>query len=140
MWSILSLSNWLLLVAALRLLAVVLGYTHPRRVLGETLESQLFVRANSKGAKGGGESREFTALAARTFAVWTAVTCAVCVATAANPRDRTLLSLCLATFVVAGGFFAGELFVYRTVSPATAARPAFFATVSAVWCAYELVR
>ena len=134
-----TLPHWLLLVASLRLLAVVLGYSHPRRILGQNLETQLFVRANAAAA-GGKAAREFSALAARTFAVWTAVTCAVCVATAANPRDPTLLALCFATFAIAGAYFAGELWVYRTVSAATAARPAFFATVSAAWCAYEWCR
>ncbi len=149
-----TLSNWLLLVAAMRGLAVVLGYTYPAPVLGQNLETQLFDVANPKagpdapdsgrgaarGKKGAAAAAaaaaapaavpaaaSFTPLAGRTFAVWTAVTCVVCVGTAADPSNASLLRVCGATFVAALGYFAGEFFVYRTVSLRTVIRPAIIA-------------
>lgn len=140
-----TLSNWLVLVAALRGLSVGLGYAYPATLLGMTIESQLFDRANApaRPAAAGGRPpaparADFTPLAGRTFGAWTAATCAVCLATAAAPGDATLLRLCAATFGLALAYFAGEVVVFRTVSAAKAARPAFFAVTSLVWCVWEL--
>jgi len=142
-----TLPNWLYLVAALRALSVGLGYAYPAPLLGETLQSQLFDTANAPApAAAGGKPppapaaarADFTPLAGRTFGVWTAATCAVCLATAAAPGDAHLLRLCAATFGLALAYFFGEVAVYGTVSPAKAARPAFFAVTSLAWCLWEL--
>lgn len=132
-----TLSNWLYVVASLRLLSVVLGYTYPKAVFGQNLETQLFDIANpkagddkSKAAKAG---KQFTPLTGRTFAVWTAVTCIVCVLTAQEPENTGLLKLCCSTFAVAMAYFALELTVYKTASLSKVLRPAVFASVSAVW-------
>ncbi len=135
-----TLSNWLYLVASLRLLSVFLGYWYPRRLLNRTLVDELFVKANPGAKKADDAKPEFTSLTGRTFAVWTAVTCAVCVLTARNPTNVPMLQLCTGTFVLAAGYFALEWGVYGTVSTKTVARPAFFATSSAAWCLYELSR
>jgi len=122
-----TLSNWLYLVACLRLLSVYLGYSYPAPVMGQTLQSQLFASANSDKKKDGPARQEFTPLAGRTFAVWTAVTCAVCIVTARNPGNVPLLQLCTGTFGFALGYFALEYSVYKTVTLQTVLRPAFFA-------------
>lgn len=71
----------------------------------------------------------------RTFAVWTAVTCALCLACARDPRVAPVYGATLFSFVVALAFFAGEAFIFRTMSPKSAAQPGIIATVSAVWMA-----
>lgn len=135
-----TLSNWLYVVASLRLLSVFLGYWYPRRLLNRTLKDELFILANSEGKKTDAPRQEFTGLTGRTFAVWTAVTCGVCVVTALHPENVPLLQLCTGTFGVAAAYFALEYGVYKTVSLKTVSRPAFFATASAAWCIYELNR
>lgn len=137
-----TLSNWLYVVASMRLLSVFLGYWYPRRLLNRTLQDELFVLANAPlpGKKVDEKRENFTALTGRTFAVWTAVTFAVCVVTARNPGSVPLLQLCTATFVAAGAYFFLEYAVYKTVSLATVLRPAFFALTSAAWCTYELAK
>ncbi|KAI9032967.1 hypothetical protein DFJ74DRAFT_143233 [Hyaloraphidium curvatum] len=122
-----TLSNWLTLVAAMRLFAVALGYAYPRRLLGENLETQLF-----DGGRG------FSPLAGRTFAVWTAATCAVSLAAAAEPENRGLLRAAHATFLLALGYFGLEVGVYGTVSRGKAARPAAIAAISALWTGHKL--
>ena len=148
----LTYSNWLILVAAMRLLAVVLGYTYPLPVFGQNLETQLFDIANttttttpvsnngrksSRLNKANNEETvtnntssgtiSFTPLAGRTFAVWTTVTCLICLITASDPTNTGLLKVTLGTFVIALGYFVLELFVYKTVSVRTAIRPAIIA-------------
>jgi hypothetical protein len=144
-----TLPNWLILVACMRLLAVVLGYTYPASVLGgQNLETQLFNTANSPSPASpaapasdkprssprltaqASSRREFTPLAGRTFSVWTAVTCLVCLSTAQEPTSPSLLRLCLGTFLIALVYFILELSVYKTVSFKTASRPAVIACAS----------
>jgi hypothetical protein len=127
-----TLGNWLLVVASLRLLSVVLGYTYPAAILGQNLETQLFDRANTRRdeaekSKTAKPVANFTPLAARNFAAWTTVTCLVCVATYTDPGNKTLLVLTLSTFLVAMLYFVLEFGVYGTVSFRTVSRPAFFA-------------
>ena len=109
-----ALRNWLVLVAGLRLLSVVLGYAVPM-----TLQTRVFSRTSKQ---------QFTPLVARTFAVWTAVTCVVTLVTAFNLDNPALMATCAATFAIALAYFAMELLVYRTVSLATVALPCFFAS------------
>jgi hypothetical protein len=144
-----TLPNWLILVACMRLLAVILGYTYPASVLGgQNLETQLFNTANSPSPASSASPasdkprssprltaqassrREFTPLAGRTFSVWTAVTCLVCLSTAQEPTSPSLLRLCLGTFLIALVYFILELSVYKTVSFKTASRPAVIACAS----------
>ena len=107
-----ALRNWLVGVAALRLLSVGLGYLAPM-----TLQYRLYDRA----------SKQFTELTARTSSVWTGVTCLVTLMTAFNVDNRALVATCATTFVAALLYFAGELFVYKTVSVSRVAAPCFFA-------------
>lgn len=128
-----TLPNWLLLVSLVRLSSAALACAHPARVFGESLETQLF-----DGAGAARRPSQFTPLAARLFAVWTLASSAVCAA-AALDRTRATLLPCLATFVIALAFFAGEVFVFSSVSPGAAARPALVAGLSALWIARELL-
>lgn len=76
-----------------------------------------------------------TDLYGRTFAVWTAVTCALCLACARDPRVAPVYGATLFSFVVALAFFVGEAFIFRTMSLRSAAQPGIIATVSAAWMA-----
>ena len=113
---------WLIGVASLRLLNVVLGYWAPY-----TMQRALFNRA----------SKEFTALTARSVAIWTAATCAVTLMTAFNLNSAPLVDTCFLTFLLANAYFAAELFIYRTVSFSTVASPAFVASELAARCAID---
>jgi hypothetical protein len=104
---------WLVGVASLRLLSVGLGYLSPMQ-----LQRRVFSSA----------SKEFTTLTARTFAVWTAATCAVTLMTAFNLDSVPLVQLCAATFAIANAFFGAELLVYKTATVPTIAAPFFFAS------------
>ena len=107
-----ALRNWLILVASMRLLAVVLGYAAPM-----TLQTRVYNRA----------SKQFTELGARLFAVWTAVTCLVTLFAAFNLDNSAIVLLCIATFFIAIIYLSLELVVYGTVSLSTVATPFFFA-------------
>ena len=67
--------------------------------------------------------------------MWTAITCALCLACARDPRVAPVYGATLFSFVVALAFFAGEAFVFRTMSLRSAAQPGIIATVSAAWMA-----
>jgi len=129
-----TLPRWLTLVALVRLFSAALGCAHPARLVGESLETQLFDRANAPR-----RAPQFTPLAARLFAAWTLASSVVCAA-AALDRTRATLLPCLASFVIALLFFASEVLVFATVSPSAAARPAIVAGVSVLWIAHELQR
>lgn len=101
---------WLFVVASLRLLSVILGYTLPSR-----LKANVFSR-----------TRVWTDLNARTFAVWTMTTCVLTLVSAFNLRERSLLLATASSFVIAAAFFFAELFVYETVTLRTIALPLFF--------------
>jgi hypothetical protein len=152
-----TLPRWLGLVAALRLSSAALGYAYPARLFGESLETQLFDRANvddrrrtpvaaaaaaaaeAAAATAAPGAPQFSRLAARLFAMWTIASGAVCVAAALDGTRRTLMP-CLCTFACALAFFASEVFVFGTVSASAAARPAVVASISIAWIALELAR
>ena len=112
-----ALSVWLTLVACLRLFSAVLGYASP-----SALKDKLFCR-----------TKVWTDLNARTFAVWTAVTCILTISSACNLHDRTLLLTTFATFVLAFFFFVSELVLYNTVTIRTVAAPLFFSSKHFYW-------
>ncbi len=116
------LSLWLYFVAALRLLAVFLGYAMPQR-----LTTNLFTRA----------PKEVTGLTGRAFGVWTLVTCVLCVITAGNPDPAgPVFFATLLSFVIAGAFFVVELLVFGTVTVRSILSPSIVAGVSTVWMGY----
>lgn len=104
---------WLVGVAGLRLFSVALGYFWPFQ-----LKDKVFAAPKV----------QFTDLNGRTFAVWTAVTCAVTLMTAFNLSNAPLVQLCVGSFVIANTFFMLEKFVYGTVKVASIAGPFFFAS------------
>lgn len=107
---------WLLLVAALRFFSVYAGYFNPW-----ALRVAVFSKA------------DVTDVHARTFAVWTAVTCTLCVLCSADLRSRGLYAATLASFAIALVYFLAEYVIYETVAPANLASPCIVAGVSIVW-------
>lgn len=93
-----------------------------------TSPSTLLTSSSSSSSLNNKQQRiEFTPLAGRTFSVWTAVTCLVCLVTASDPDNKSLLKVTLGTFIIALLYFILELFVYKTVTLRTAIRPAIIA-------------
>lgn len=115
-------SYWLLVVASLRLLSVVLGYFVPHKLaenvfppVKESRECQIVCikRSISWFIT---PMLSVTPLGARVFAVWTSMTCVLCVMTAYNMDDRGLYLATLISFVAALVFFSIELVVYKTMT------------------------
>ena len=124
---------------------VYLGYFLPARL--QTNLFDLKPELGERTTEGGGVARGRAAaflptpssppppvndLYGRTFAVWTAVTCTLCLTCARDPRARGVYAATLASFALALAFFAGEALVFRTMSLASAAQPAAVASVSTV--------
>lgn len=97
------LARWLLFVAFFRAFSAIMGYVKP-----DVLRKGVF----SGKAK---TEAQFNPLGGRLFAIWTAVTCAACVITAADVNNVTLLGLCAVTFALALFYFVCELFVFRSI-------------------------
>ena len=62
-------------------------------------------------------------LGARLFAVWTTVTCILCLLTAFDLTNVGLFNATMLSFVIALTFFGLELVVYKTVSFKSIASP-----------------
>ncbi|CAI5977358.1 unnamed protein product [Closterium sp. NIES-64] len=107
------LGYWLLLVAFARLSSVYFGYFNLWA---------LQVAVYSK--------RTMSDVHGRTFAVWTAVTCTLCILCALHLDSRPLYLATLASFVFALLHFLLELLVYKTMTVKNFAAPCFFASVS----------
>lgn len=116
--SVVALRRWLVLVAFLRLLSVYLGYLNPSR-----LNSNLFDATPDA----------VTDLNGRTFAMWTSLSCVLCLFCAKNPQNRAMYSATLASFVLALIFFSSELLLYKTLSLKSALQPMIVAGVSVLW-------
>jgi hypothetical protein len=116
--SVVALRRWLVLVAFLRLLSVYLGYLDPSR-----LNSNLFDTAPNAVSD----------LHGRTFAMWTSLSCVLCLFCAKNPQNRSVYSVTLASFVLALMFFMGELLLFKTLSWKMALQPMIVAGVSVLW-------
>ncbi|KAG2439908.1 hypothetical protein HYH02_010537 [Chlamydomonas schloesseri] len=117
---VLALQRWLVLVAGLRMLAVVIGIFVPNK-----LKSQVFDRRPDL----------VTPLLGRLFAAWTLMTCALCLACARDPTNKTVYLTTLFSFAVALVFFLGELLIFRTLSIRGAISPMIVATTSTIWLA-----
>ena len=92
---------WLLFVAFLRSISVVVGYAGP-----SSYQRSLFTTAPS----------QVTPLAARTFAIWTSVTCALCLVCAAHLRERGIVLATALSFYAAAFYFTYELVLGRTAT------------------------
>eukprot|EP00198_Chlamydomonas_reinhardtii_P004110 XP_001693446.1 predicted protein [Chlamydomonas reinhardtii] len=115
---VLSLQRWLVLVAGLRMLAVVIGIFAPNK-----LKSQVFDR----------RPELVTPLLGRLFATWTLMTCALCLACARDPSNKTVYLTTLFSFAVALAFFLGELLIFKTLSIRGAISPMIVASISTTW-------
>ncbi|CAI7916167.1 unnamed protein product, partial [Closterium sp. NIES-54] len=104
------LGYWLLLVAFARLSSVYFGYFNLWA---------LQVAVYSK--------RTMSDVHGRTFAVWTAVTCMLCILCALHLDSRPLYLATLASFLFALLHFLLELLVYKTMTLKNFAAPCFFA-------------
>lgn len=120
-----ALKRWLLVVAALRMLAVFIGIFAPNK-----LKSTVFDRRPDL----------VSPLLGRLFAAWTIMTCALCVACSLDTNNETLYATTLFSFVVAWVFFVSEVFICKTVTLRGAMSPFIVATVSAVWLALGYVQ
>lgn len=118
MQSVKALRRWLVIVALLRLLAVFLGYFDYRK-----FQSNLFDRY----------PLEVTELCGRVFAVWTLVTCGLCLICARNPCVPAIYGATLFSFVVALSFFLLELLVYQTLSWQSSLQPLIVAGITTLW-------
>ena len=123
---IISLSTWLIVVALLRLLSVVIGYISP-----QTFASSVFPAAPKS---------EVTDLMGRTFAIWTTVTCTLCLLTAQDPDPESpIFFATFLSFVYALLFFAIELLFYGTMTFRSIASPGIVSTLSIVWMGAEML-
>ena len=96
-----AIQYWLLFVAFLRSISVVVGYLGP-----SYYQRSLFTTAPS----------QVTPLAGRTFAIWTSITCTLCVVCCFHLRERGIVLATAVTFYAAAFYFAVELLVYRTAT------------------------
>ena len=94
------LSYWLMLVAAMRTISVVLGYTSPRY-----FQEQLFTTSTS----------QVTPLASRTFAIWTFLSCALALIAAFHLHERGIYLATTLSFYTAAAYFTLELLLFGTV-------------------------
>ena len=94
------LSYWLMVVAAMRTLSVMLGYTSPRY-----FQEQLFTTSTS----------QVTPLASRTFAIWTFLSCALALIAAFHLHERGIYLATTLSFYTAAVYFTLELLVFGTV-------------------------
>mmetsp|Transcript_30682 Transcript_30682/g.49643 ORF Transcript_30682/g.49643 Transcript_30682/m.49643 type:complete len:137 (+) Transcript_30682:1222-1632(+) len=117
MASALPLQIWLCFVAALRFLAVVFGlfYMHPIRVMFALKPDQV------------------TDLHGRTFAVWTLVTCTLCILCAIYVYNPAIYLATYLSFIYALFHFVFEVFYFKTLTVGKAAITLVVAGVSIIW-------
>lgn len=115
---VLLLRRWLILVAALRLLSVVIGLWKP-----DTFKTKVFDL----------QPEAVTDLLGRLFAAWTTVTCILCLMCARDPTNKFIYGATLASFLVALAFFIPELLIHKTMSLKCALSPMIVAGLSTTW-------
>lgn len=115
---------WLVIVFSMRAFSVVMGYLKPS-VLGDNV----FPKAGKEG---------FNGLGGRLFAVWTVLSGAAALFTAANLDNHAMVWMGAFTFATALVFFLIELLVMRTMSLRTFMSPCIVASLSLTWLLYWL--
>eukprot|EP00741_Cyanophora_paradoxa_P016452 tig00020918_g15885.t1 len=113
-----ALRTWLCLAACLRLLAVYLGFFNVQR-----FRSNLFSLRQD----------QVTDLYGRTFAIWTLVTCTLCVLCAIYIQSAGIFIATLASFALALVHFSTELLFFKTMTFVNALPTLIVAGVSVVW-------
>lgn len=116
--SVVALRRWLVFMALLRMISVYLGYMSPQR-----LHTNLFDYAGAS----------VNDLFGRTFAMWTATSCMLCLCCARNPCNQTVYGATLFSFALALCFFLAELLIFKTLSWKTVIQPLVIASVSSLW-------
>ena len=76
------------------------------------------------------QPNEITGVAARSFAVWTLLTCSCCIFAAFNLNNRPIYLLTLWSFIVALLYFILEFYLYKTVNFQGALSPFLIASFS----------
>jgi len=114
-------SYWLLVLAGFRALNVVIGYSlywdGPTQY-----QENVF-----------GKVEKLPQLGARLFAVWTILSGACCITAAFNPNNVAVWTLTFTSFLVAGWFFAMEVFFYRTMKFKNAVTQWILSGISMLW-------
>eukprot|EP00850_Spirogloea_muscicola_P014078 SM000098S25158 [mRNA] locus=s98:435091:435813:- [translate_table: standard] len=114
------LALWLYFVALVRLVSVYFGYFAPG-----ALRAAVYSTAG------------MTDLHARTFAVWTSLSCGVCALCAADLGCRPLRRATFLSFAVALAHFVAEYSVYKTMTLANFTTIGIIASTSLVWLAVD---
>lgn len=115
---------WLVFVFVMRAFSVVMGYIKP-----SVLADNVFPKAGKDG---------FSGLTGRLFAVWTVLSGAAALFTAANLNNNTMVWMGAFTFATALVFFLIELFFMGTMSLRTFMSPCIVASTSLTWLLYWL--
>ena len=122
-----NLKRWLLIVAFLRGISIFSGYLHPELLLN-AITSLDVVSSDDNNA-----IDPLAQLYARTFAIWTCLSCIICCITAYNLHSQSMVYAALSSFYVVGVYFAMECSVFGTVKLENLAPMIVVAGVSIVW-------
>lgn len=112
---------WLLLVALLRSISVLGGYFHPATLHRAVTSLEL------------SSDDPLARLYARTFAMWTALSCTVCAIAAFHLRSKPMIWTALASFYAVAVYFAIELSVFGSVEVEKLAPIIVVAGTSITW-------
>ncbi|KAM9993710.1 hypothetical protein ACTFIZ_011658 [Dictyostelium cf. discoideum] len=119
-----KISIWLLVVASLRLLGASQAFFNQSRIKSNVYS---------------GDQKSINPLFCRLFGSWTMMSFTLCVATAFNPFNKALYACTFVSFLIAGGHFVTECFIYKTSPIKNAISPFIVAGTSMIWMGYELL-
>mmetsp|Transcript_14542 Transcript_14542/g.30924 ORF Transcript_14542/g.30924 Transcript_14542/m.30924 type:complete len:139 (-) Transcript_14542:560-976(-) len=122
------LKHWLLTVAFLRGTSVMSGYLRPEWLHRAVTSLEL------------SNDDPLARLYARTFAIWTSLSCVVCCVTAFHLDSKPMVTTALASFYVVTTYFAMELGVFGTIGMEKLPPIIVVAGVSIVWLHIHLAR
>ena len=138
-----NLKRWLLVVAFLRGISIFSGYLRPEHgqcpeLLLNAITSLDYELAVDTIYSNDGDSNHTTIdplaqLHARTFAIWTCLSCIICCITAFNLQSQPMVYTALSSFYVVGFYFTMEYSVFGTVKLEKLAPMIVVAGVSIVW-------
>ena len=112
------LQYWLLFVSLFRAFSVYTGYRNPL-----LFQQRVFPQQPS----------QLTPLAGRLFAIWTLLTCTLCIVTALYINERGIFIVTYLSFIFALIFFTLELVIYRTMYVQNIIPMVVIAGTSLVW-------
>eukprot|EP01127_Copromyxa_protea_P012389 TRINITY_DN3228_c0_g1_i1.p2 TRINITY_DN3228_c0_g1~~TRINITY_DN3228_c0_g1_i1.p2 ORF type:complete len:126 (+),score=28.64 TRINITY_DN3228_c0_g1_i1:116-493(+) len=114
---------WMSFVALLRAFGTFNAWVTPHR-----LKSNVYSK----------QANQVNPLLARLFGTWTVLSGAICVATAYDPENITLLYVGLVSFILALGHFITESLIFKTSSIRDASIPFVIASTSIVMLLKQL--